>query len=308
MLPQTSPSSLAPSPLCFVLLGSAPHLLVSSSTCDVVAGSAAAVAVVVVVVIAHDWHFLNLFWLFFQLLLSAPRSNAHQFVYLLYCLLWLLHFASTTQGITATTATAETAETHKQLQSSMANENWFLLFVHFRFAVTVTPLVFACKPRAVEVASQVEVTVENVTHHCHWNSDRDGVGVGDGVGAGDRALHKRNNAEHAKMPTVSNNWQRQQTQQRQTKWLANQPTNVAKKRCARISLSITHTHWHTLSTLAQTIHFLPISSTQLTPFWDCLLVCLLPKLYCSCCCCSCYAVPVFTGCDSKWTIQLNTFN
>lgn len=112
MLAQTSLSSLASSPLCFALLDSAPHLLVSSSNCDVVARSAAvAVVVVVVVVIAHDWHFLSLFWLFFSCYFRLPlqRSSVCLFT-LLFTVITSLCFNNTRNNNNTTTTTAATAE------------------------------------------------------------------------------------------------------------------------------------------------------------------------------------------------------
>lgn len=176
MLPQTSPSSLASSPLFFALLGSAPHLLVSSSTCDVVASSAAAGVVVVVVVIAHDWHFWACFGFFFSCYFSAPPTTLISlFIYFtVYCDYFTL------------------PQQHQQQQQQQQHRNicshqWQMKIDFCRLFISDLQL---------QVASQVEVAVamiENVTHNCHWDLDRDGVGVGDG----DRALHKRNNAEHA---------------------------------------------------------------------------------------------------------------
>lgn len=118
MLPQTSPSSLASSPLFCALLGSAPHLLVSSSTCDVVASSAAAGVVVVVVVIAHDWHFWACFGFFSAATFQLPRQRSSV------CLFTLLFTVITSLCLNNTSNSSNSSNTET---SAVINGKWKLI-------------------------------------------------------------------------------------------------------------------------------------------------------------------------------------
>lgn len=148
------------------------------------------------------------FFFFIQPLLSALSSLSlpsytHQFIYLLYCLLWLLHFASTTAAtLTATAAT-------------IANSKWKLIS-GILFISDLQLQLRQSVPGKATSPSRSRSRIPSGSQKCDTSLS---LKLGrEWWGIGNEALHKRNTMRKMAKMTAT----------RQTKWLANQATNAAK--------------------------------------------------------------------------------